>query len=219
MPVAHHAALPALFDLVDASARSDLRNELLQGLLKKRQDLLTRRTGAAPSELELLEADFEAIGSAIERINRTVGRLSQRLRENEWLQLVRTRQSIPGGTCAFDMPTMHHWLSKPAEERRADLEGWVAPMSPTRDAIVLLLKTMRASCLNEDLRAAGGSYQRIATGKQYTIAQVALPRDSLLIPEVSVNKYRLWVRFSRPDADRRLHAVTETVEFRLGLCE
>ena len=38
-PVAHHAALSALFDLVDASARSDLRNELIQELVRQRQHL------------------------------------------------------------------------------------------------------------------------------------------------------------------------------------
>lgn len=30
-PVAHHCAIGALFDLTDATARSDLRNELVQG--------------------------------------------------------------------------------------------------------------------------------------------------------------------------------------------
>ena len=36
-PVAHHCAIGALFDLTDATARSDLRNELVQGLERRRQ--------------------------------------------------------------------------------------------------------------------------------------------------------------------------------------
>ena len=61
-------------------------------------------------------------------------------------------------------------------------------------------------------------YQLPMSGKAYTLARIWMDANDTLIPEVSANKYMLWIRFSRPDERRRLHAVQESVDFKLGLC-
>ena len=115
-PYAHHAALSALFDLADATARSDLRNELLQELERQRQTL-RRLCGRSDVNQSALREALDEIAATVADTSRIVGRSGQTIRENEWLQLVRTRQSIPGGTCEFDMPMLHCWLSMPGGAR------------------------------------------------------------------------------------------------------
>ncbi len=214
---AHHAALSALFDLIDASARSDLRNELLHELERQRQGLITLR-GNKEVNQEALEETLMEIAQVSKRIAQVVGRSGQRLRENEWLQLVRTRQSIPGGTCVFDMPLLHRWLCGDPNERRKEFHGWSAPMLPMKEAVMLVLRHIRASTTENCCTAQTGTYQLPMSSKAYTLARIWLARNDLRVPEVSANKYMLWIRFSKPDQNRRLHAAHEPVSFRLGLC-
>lgn len=216
-PIAHHAALSALFELVDASARSDLRNELLQEIERQRQHLYVLRGN--PGVLQTpLEQTLEELARAANSIRKTVGRSAQQIRENEWLQLIRARQSIPGGTTEFDLPMLHYWLSRSAAERRTELEGWVSLMNPTRDGIRLVLGLLRNSMTERLCEAVGGMFQLPMSGRNHALARIWVTATEDLVPEVSANKYMLWVRFSRPDAGHRLHVSRENVSFRLGLC-
>ena len=216
-PYAHHAALSALFDLADATARSDLRNELLQELARQRQTLLRLRGRNDVNQTALKEA-LDEIAATVSDTSRIVGRSGQTIRENEWLQLVRTRQSIPGGTCEFDMPMLHWWLSMPPAHRQAELQSWAASLETTKRAVKLVLRHIRASMAEKACHADHGMYQLPMSGKAYTLARIWMDANDTLIPEVSANKYMLWIRFLRPDERRRLHAVQESVDFKLGLC-
>ena len=132
---------------------------------------------------------------------------------------MRTRQSLPGGTCEFDLPMLHHWLAQPAAARRAELQAWEDTMTPTRDAIAIVLGMLRSAVQTDgEVTAHGGVHQLPLTGRNVLLARLWLPVGDDLIPEVSANKYMLWIRFSRPDAQRRLHASTEDITFRLALC-
>lgn len=218
-PFAHHAALSALFDLVDASARSDLKNDLVQELPRLRHALRMKLPLLAGEEREGTEKTLRQTEEALHGINRTLGRSAQYIRENEWLRLVRTRQSLPGGTCEFDLPMLHHWLAQPAAARRAELQAWEDTMTPTRDAIAIVLGMLRSAVQTDgEVTAHGGVHQLPLTGRNVLLARLWLPVGDDLIPEVSANKYMLWIRFSRPDAQRRLHASTEDITFRLALC-
>lgn len=216
-PYAHQAALGALFDLSDVSARSDLRAELLQELERHRLSLVRLR-GKSGVDQSKLEETLAEIDDAFRTTSRSVGRSGQSIRENEWLQLVRTRQSIPGGTCEFDMPMLHYWLSMPAAKRRAELADWFGSMLPIRQAVMLVLRLIRGAMEETRVSAPSGTYQLPMSRKTYALARIWLPIDSTLVPEVSANKYMLWVRFSRPDERRRLHPAHESVTFDLGLC-
>ena len=46
--IAHQAGISALFDLLDATARSDLRHELIQELERQRQRLIAKNASADP---------------------------------------------------------------------------------------------------------------------------------------------------------------------------
>ena len=44
----------------------------------------------------------------------------QKLRDSEFLNAIKHRSTIPGGTCEFDLPNYTHWLNLPDEIRGAD---------------------------------------------------------------------------------------------------
>ena len=218
-PIAHQTAISALFDLLDATARSDLRNELIQELERQRQRLNVFQ-GNPDVNTELLNNTLEEIRQAISTVTDTVGKTGQSIRENQWLQIIRTRQTIAGGTCEFDLPQLHQWLNRPSEERRAELLGYVRPLDSIRLASALLLRFLREGTEKFSYTANKGIFQFPMTNRQLpALAQIWVPRELNVIPEVSANKYMLWIRFSRPDAEHKLHAVrSENIPFHMGIC-
>lgn len=213
-PCAHHAALSALFELTDATGRSDLKAELLQTL-----DRAKSLSGSkAACRLGTADAVSERASDIIASINAVHGRFGQNIREHDWLQLIRARQNIPGGTGAFDMPLLHYWLNMAPEDRRRDLLEWTSTLTPICDAVDLILSMIRADCIVEDYTASCGRLQLPTTGRNYQLVRLWVDASLAFIPEVSVNKYMLWVRFSETDSKSRLHASKQSVSFRMGLC-
>ena len=84
--------------------------------------------------------------------------------------------------------------------------------------VTLTLSTGSWHC--QSLTAVNGTYQfSMNRNQNCALVQIWLPADSTVVPEVSANKYMLWIRFSRPDENHKLHlARTEEIPFRLGLC-
>ncbi len=216
-PIAHQAAIGAIFDLSDVAARSDLRNDLVQELSRQRRSL-EMSAARTHDDSESVRTLLAAFSEASAEVSHIVGRSGQNVRDNEWLQLIRNRQQLPGGTCEFDMPQLHYWLSRPAAERRAELESLTETLRPIMRAVELILGQMRTTSQTRDATAVNGMLQLPVTGKNYTLARIWLPGSLSLVPEVSANKYMLWIRFSRPDERSRLHVVQENIPFRLGLC-
>lgn len=213
-PIAHQTAISAIFDLLDATARSDLRNELIQELERQRQRLATAGSG--------FEEQLENVSRVISLVSSRVGKTGQSVRANQWLQLIRTRQTIAGGTCEFDLPQLHYWMNIPAEDRRAELIGYGETLEPIYQGVLLLLNILRSNPKAENLVAEKGTYQYSTRSHQncgLALARVHLPLETPYIPEVSANKYMIWIRFSKPDEEHKLHPVRHTdIPFQLELC-
>ena len=132
--IAHQAGISALFELLDATARSDLRHELIQELERRRQHL---NKAAGTEGWDQLRDTLVEISDAISAVADSVGRTTQSVRENQWLQIIRTRQTIAGGTCEFDLPQLHLWMNQSAEIRRRELQDYVSTLQPIRQAVAL----------------------------------------------------------------------------------
>jgi len=55
-------------------------------------------------------------------------------------------------------------------------------------------------------------------GRAFQMVQVRLAAETGAIPEISANKYLLWVRFMSQDGDLRPRPFEGSVEFELALC-
>ncbi|MBO4121697.1 cell division protein ZapD [Cupriavidus gilardii] len=214
----HHVALTTLFEIIDVAGRADLKTDLIKELDRQRQALTALRSSPQIDQ-QTLDAVIGELEQAISQLNQTVGKAGQLLTDNEWLTSIRSRAIIPGGTCEFDLPSYYAWQHRPAEERRADILKWVRPLIPLRVGTDAVLKLLRESGQSGKVIATGGSYQQMLSGRSYQLMQVLLD-DSLLafIPEMSANKYMLWVRFTQQDGDMRPRSVDADIPFLLKLC-
>ena len=215
---AHHIALVTLFEILDVAGRADLKGDLLQELDRQRHTLLAFRNNPA-IDIAALEQILEGIEQACAALIATPGKTGQHLRDHEWLTSIRSRTIIPGGTCEFDLPSYHAWQHRPPTQRRQDLDAWITPLLPLRDCIALVLRLLRESGQRTQHVASGGSYQQMLGGKSYQMLQVRLDMELGAIPEISANKYMIWVRFTTQfGGDLRPKPYESDVPFDLVLC-
>jgi len=213
----HHTALLTLFEVLEVTTRSDLRGELLQELERHKQSLLALRNNPQVAE-EALGSVLAQIDAAQAALNATSGRAGQHLRDNEWLMSIRSRAIIPGGTCEFDLPSYHAWLMRPSPERVADLQAWVRPLAQFSEALAIVLRVLRESAQHSRRVAQAGSFQLMLQGRTYSLLQVRLDKTLGAIPEISANKYMLWIRFTTADRDPKPRPIERDIEFDLALC-
>ena len=213
----HHTALLTLFEILEVTSRADLKSDLLQELERHRQTLQALRNNPQVSEAALA-AVLGEIEHAQQHLNATTGKAGQHIRDNEWLMSIRSRANIPGGTCEFDLPSYHAWLTRDADGRSRDLQAWVQPMMQFHAALAIVLKLLRETAHQSQQVAAQGAYQQMLQGRTYALLQVRVAGELNAIPEISANKYMLWIRFTTQDRDLKPRSFEGDVPFELSLC-
>lgn len=216
-PLEHHVALTTLFEILEVGSRADLKSDLLQELERQRQTLMAFRDNPNVSS-KALERVLADIDGASQQLSSVTGKTGQHLRDNEWLMSIRSRAIIAGGTCEFDLPSYHAWLNRPADSRLRDIAGWAAPFRPLRDSLVIVLQMLRKSAQRQVVSTQQGSFQQTLGGKVYQMLQIRVQPSSGAIPEISANKYMLWIRFTSQGGDLRPKPFDGNVEFELALC-
>jgi cell division protein ZapD len=213
----HHVALTTIFEILEVS-RSDLKSDLLQELERQKQSLNTFKNNPSVSS-QALERVLAEIDHASDELNTSAsGKIGQYLRDNDWLMSIRSRTIIPGGACEFDLPSYYAWQHRPLAQRRASLQQWTAGFIPLTKALNIVLRLLRDSGQNSSQLAQQGSYQQVLNGKQAHMLQIQLDPACGAIPEISANKYMLWVRFTSQDGDLRPKPFEGDIPFELALC-
>jgi len=217
-PVDHHHALATIFEIMDVGSRADLKSDLLKELEKHRQQLAGYRGNPSIAESALDEV-MGRIDGAFARLNQVAGKAGAALASNEWLMSIRSRISIPGGTCEFDLPAYYAWQQLSPKRRRADLLQWVASLMPLAEALQVLLGLLRDSGAPHKVMALGGQYsQSLAAGRVFQLMRVRLDSGAELVPEISGHRLMVQVRLMRQEADGRLRPATGDTAFELTLC-
>ncbi|MYN46990.1 cell division protein ZapD [Pseudoduganella sp. FT93W] len=216
-PMQHHVALATIFDMLEVAGRADLKSDLLQELERQRQTLLGYRMNPNV-QADMLDAILEELDGVSTALVNAQGKTGQNVRDNEWLMSIRGRTIIPGGACEFDLPSYYAWQKRPADQRYHDIMNWFAPLAPLFDALGLVLRLLRDSGSAVKMIAVSGSYQQMLQGKVYQMLRLTLDEEMGAIPEVSANKYMLWVRFTSQDGDLKPKPLEDDVPFELTLC-
>jgi cell division protein ZapD len=206
-PMQHHVALATIFDMLEVAGRADLKSDLLQELERQRQSLLSYRSNPNV-QAEMLDAILNELDAVSSALVAAQGKTGQNVRDNEWLMSIRGRTIIPGGA----------WQKRPAEQRFNDIVGWFAPLAPLFDALGLVLRLLRDSGGPVKMIANAGSYQQMLQGKVYQMLRLSVDEALGAIPEISANKYMLWVRFTSQGGDLKPKPLEEDVPFELTLC-
>jgi cell division protein ZapD len=216
-PLQHHVALATIFDMLEVAGRADLKSDLLQELERQKQSLMSYRSNPAvvAETLDAVLAELDTVSNALAKAQ---GKTGQNVRDNEWLMSIRGRTIIPGGACEFDLPSYYAWQQRPAQQRYADIVNWFAPLAPLFDALALVLRLLRDSGGPVKMIASAGSYQQMLQGKAFQMLRLAIDGSLGAIPEISANKYMLWVRFTSQGGDLKPKPLEDDVPFELTLC-
>jgi cell division protein ZapD len=214
----HHFALVTLFEIMDVAARADLKTDLLKDLDKQKHLLDAYRGNPAIAEavLDKVIADIDERYAAL---NNQQGKSGQTLTENDWLMSIRSRISIPGGTCEFDLPSYYAWQHTTGAARQADLLQWTSTLTALTDGVQLLLKLLRDSGTPQKVMAIGGQLQQnLPQNRTCLLLRVALDVTLGLTPEISGNRLMVSVRLMEPGDDQRPRLANRDVSFELALC-
>ena len=214
----HHFALVTLFEIMDVSARADLKSDLLKELERHKAQLQSYRGNPHIAEA-LLDGVISRIDAAFAGLNDVQGKAGQALTGNDWLMGIRSRIGIPGGTCEFDLPGYYAWQQHPPARRRADLQAWVSTLKPMAQALQVLLGLLRDSGSPQRMHAPAGQFQqRLAEGRTFHLLRVKIDDSTGLVPEISGHRLMVTIRMMRADAEGRLRPATDDTDFELTLC-
>jgi cell division protein ZapD len=99
------------------------------------------------------------IDHAFAGLNQLQGKAGQALAGNDWLMSIRSRISIPGGTCEFDLPAYYAWQQHaPSAAAPTCRAGWHA--APLAEALQVLLGLLRDSGAPQRMVAPAASTSR-----------------------------------------------------------
>jgi cell division protein ZapD len=214
----HHYALGTLFEIMDVSARADLKSDVLRDLERQRSQFNGYRGNPAISE-ENLNAVVEKIDRAFNGLNSHEGKAGHELNSNEWLMSIRSRISIPAGTCEFDLPSYFAWQQHEPMQRRSDLTRWVSTLMPLAEPLKLLLGLLREAGVTQKVMAIKGVYQQtLPTGRTYHLIRVRVDPTLGLVPEINGHRMMAQVRFMAQDSEGRLRPAHQDIGFELTLC-
>lgn len=215
---AHHA-LTTLLEVIDLAARGDLKSELMKEL--KRQSANLEALQASPGvNQESLRAIVESHHHLIESLHGQNGHPGGQLKNDEFLNSIKQRTVIPGGTCDFDLPVYHYWLTRPIEQRNADLHRWMRPFEQIHAASTIILDLVRKSSNPRPERAVNGFFQRnLEPGQPFQLIRVFMPEATPCFPELSAGKHRFSIRFLElPNLATRPTQVHTDIDFSLACC-
>ena len=213
----HHAALMAVFEILDITARADVKSDLLQSLDRQRAALVPLRGNANVAQ-EPLEKTISDIETVSYDLHASKGKFGELLRNHEWLMAIKQRAAIPGGMCEFDLPVYHYWLSLECGVRRQQLNDWLSSLLSTYRALRVQLSLLLESGKAQQQQATRGLFQQGKVGTEVKLLRVALETGQPCVPEISANKYLLNIRFLEVGDAARSRVYAEDVPFSLIFC-
>jgi cell division protein ZapD len=138
--------------------------------------------------------------------------------DNDFLSSLRNRVAIPGGTCAFDLPSYHAWKQLDPDARRQDILKWSEPLKALNDSVVLLMRLLRESGAAQRVIANNGQFQQALPQGRFQLMRVFIDPSLALVPEISGNRMMVWVRLTHQNWEGKPQAATENAEFEIELC-
>ena len=207
-----------VLDILSICSRTDLKTEVLKELERQTANL-GRLENNPDVDKDALNRVLDQLDVLSDRLHAINGQIGQVLKESELLKSIRQRNSIPGGTCHFDIPGYYFWLSQPAEQRIQDLDDWLSIFEPIKLSIELLLRLLRESAQGQPKVAAGGFYQQaLEANIPYQMIRVTVPDTLPYFAEISGGKHRFTVRFMQQRINERPTQSSEDVQFELACC-
>jgi len=214
-----HSALSTLFELMGLASRGDLKRELMKEI--KRQLTNLQQLHSIPSlDKEKLQNIISSHNDLINQLDSLPGQLVGHLKDNNFINSIKQRSTIPGGTCDFDLPAYHYWLTQPANQRKQTIDAWLEPYGIINNTVKHCLDLIRNSSEIESCTAANGFYQRnLDQNQPNQLIRVIIDESEKCFPEISAGKHRFSIRFlQQPDPNQYPKQIERDIKFKLSCC-
>ncbi len=211
--------LESIIAVQSVLGRADLKKELINELERyaSRLEALSRNPNVDQGRLSDILENIRAILQSLRSFDNVIG---HELRYNELMNAVKQRNSIPAGTCNFDLPAYHYWLMLPKEQRVQDLRSWLSSFDLLHEAVSLVLSLVRESATETHETAIAGFFQKtLETATPCQMIRVSLSPEINYFAEISAGRHRFTVRFMHfQDSASRPVQADEDIEFDLLCC-
>jgi cell division protein ZapD len=94
----------------------------------------------------------------------------------------------------------------------------MSSLIPLQQGISIVLRLLRESGMAEKAVAPQGAFQQMLAGKVYQLLRVWVDESACTFPEISANKYMVWIRFASQGGDQKPQPMTQDVSFKMSLC-
>ncbi len=214
-----HMALLSLIEILSLVSRGDLKQELLKEL-KRQIDALEQLASKPKLNTEKLNEILSKHKKVFDKLHTVRGQIGNHLKENDFINSIRQRAVIPGGTCDFDLPEYHHWLCLPFHQRKDILLDWMSPFEVAQESVGRALKLIRASTQFEEMTAQNGFYdQTLDPNAPNQLIRISLDKKNHFFPECSAGKHRFSIRFLTQENPNSTPKQSHTnVDFKLACC-
>lgn len=201
----------SLFDLMEIFEQIQMKSEIGKDLDK--QKLAYKHwigvSGVDQNKLNTILTDIDTCFKQV----MSSERFGVSLKENRFLNSIRQRFNLPGGTCSFDLPALHYWVHLPLEKRLTDAKAWTDTLEPVRMALNLLLRLIRETAQLKPKIARNGFFQSEA--EDANILRLHLPVEIGVYPMISGHKNRFAIKFISFETG---NAYSQDIEFDLAIC-
>lgn len=216
---ATRAATSSLLEIMAILMRGDIRSDVHKEL-DHQIEALEKFQAQPQVDSKRLGTLIGNLASSREAVNAVGTHFLQALKDSEFLNAIKHRSAIPGGTCEFDLPEYSHWLRQPYARRQVDMNNWLETIQPVCDAVIELLWLIRESAQPADKVAINGMYQhRVQKDATCRLLRVTLPADSTLYPEISGSQHRFTIRFLEwSSIESRAVQTGHDVAFKISVC-
>ena len=214
-----HFSLTTLLELIGLASRGDLKRELMKEVKRQLANLeqLYNVPNVDKSKLDKLVASHNEL---IIQLDKMEGHLLAHLKDNDFVNSIKQRAVIPGGTCDFDLPAYHFWLTQNPDSRKETLTGWLDPFRSVHGAVTQCLNLIRDSAEIEKCVASRGFYQRTLDPNQPNqLIRVFVEQKLQCFPEISAGKHRFSIRFlTQVDPNQYPKQIDHDTEFSIACC-
>jgi len=210
--------LIAIIDILQTTSRADLKTEIIKEL-ERLNNNLTPLASSTDVDHEKLNSVLKDIHTTEQQLHELQGLFAQDLRDNDFINSIKQRCSVPGGTSDFDLPALHCWLQKDSASRHTELQHWLSQLDLLRSAVGLIMNLIRESARSTRITAEAGLYQQpLDTNAPFQLIRVTLPADADCFAEISGGKHRITIRFLTMATENRPTQVEQDINFILSNC-
>jgi len=213
------SAIVGMLEVSDLMTRADIKGELIKELAQHASKISRLRNNPGVDNTALNDI-LAAIEPLVTKLKSSDCHPGGNIRGDELINLIKQRLAIPGGTCNFDLPAFHHWLSKSMEIRVSRFEFWLSDLRVVNRAVAQVLQILRESSEPRRVSVEDGFFQQqLDPAMQCQLIRLFLHDALDVFPEISGGKHRFAVRFFRqPDTSARPAQAREQIHIELQCC-